>query len=138
MNKRERERITAMYSRCIEVVGLSYSQTETIRKASMALSRWCERECNGEVERDERTNLVYHFYDVHTITGWKRESYRVPDRETGAKRRIDAILDSAAPDWAWYYQTDPHGCAVYLYRKADLAEGQDINSVYSSIGIAIY
>ena len=137
MNKRERERITAMYYRLSELDGFTFAECETLRKASMILSRWGERECNGEIERDETTGKLFHFYDVQTRSGWQRKGYPVPDRETGAKKRIQAIIN-VHPGFDWYYQTDPRGAAVYIYRHEDVTPGVSVECSYSSIGIAVY
>jgi hypothetical protein len=137
MTKQEKERITALYHRLNEM-GFSFSECETLRKASMALSRWGERECNGEVERDEETGLTWHYYDVQRQDKvWIRKGFRVPDRETGAKKRITALL-KAHNDWDWYYQTDPRGCAVYLIPVKEVKSIAYLESNYSTIGIAIY
>ena len=45
MNKSERLRITELYYRMSEH-GFSFEEMETIRKASLQLHRWSERECN--------------------------------------------------------------------------------------------
>lgn len=37
-----------------------------------------------------------------------------------------------------YHQPDPRGHSLYLYKPADLKEGQSISAVYSSIGTPIY
>lgn len=134
MNKRERERITAMYYRLSEL-GFTFAECETLRRASMTLSRWCERECNGEIEREKETGKPYAvFCGFNSNTIYRRT---VPDRETGAKKRIQAII-AAHPGLDWYYQTDPRGCAVYIYRHNDIIPGVNIESSYSFIGIAVY
>lgn len=57
------------------------------------------------------------------------------------RARLRAFNRAAAvlPDGLMlYHQPDPRGYALYLYRPADLKEGQSIGSVYSSIGTPIY
>lgn len=134
MNKSERLRIAELYYRMSEH-GFSFDEMETLRKASLQLSRWCERECNEDIERreDGRVYLTVH----GPRSNW---SYPIRDMESAAKRRIDAIL-AYHPGWAWYYQGDPRGCSVYLYHTDDpvLTYGEtSIESCYSSIGIAVY
>jgi len=134
MNKQERERIVNLHRRLSEA-GFMYDQIEAMRKASKALSRWCERECNGEIERDEESGkpfAVFNGFNSKTI-------YRRPvrDLELASRKRLFEIVSESVPGWGWYYQTDPRGCAVYLYRFDDLGD-KDISSVYSSIGIAVY
>ena len=135
MTKSERLRITEMYYRMSEH-GFTFEEMETLRKASNTLHRWSERECNEDIERREDGKV---YLTVHPMSG-KPWSYPIRDMESAAKRRIDAILANH-PGWAWYYQADPRGCSVYLYRIDDpvLAYGNvSIESCYNSIGIAIY
>lgn len=133
MNKTERERITRLSWQLYDR-GFTYDECETLRKASNALSRWCERECNEDIERREDGRV---YLTVHPLHGspW---SYPIRDMESAAKRKIDAILANHS-GWAWYYQGDPRGVSVYLYRSNDERLSQyPIESIYSSIGIAIY
>ena len=133
MTKKEALRITELYYRMSEH-GFSFEEMETIRKASNALHRWSERECNEDIERREDGRV---YLTIHPMSG-KSWSYPIRDMESAAKRRIDAIL-YMHPGWAWYYQTDPRGVSVYLYRSNDERLSQyPIESIYSSIGIAIY
>lgn len=131
------------YSR-MEKLGFTYSETETLRRAEMTLHRWAEREANGEVERDEKTGKVHA---VNPNTG-ERRRYTVPDRETGAWKRVLRtlehrnqrleILDQANYDELIpYHQTDCRGCALYLVKKSDLGE-HDISAVYNrGFGVCI-
>ena len=135
MTKSERLRITELYYRMSEH-GFTFEEMETLRKASNTLHRWSERECNEDIERREDGKV---YLTVHPMSG-KPWSYPIRDMETAATKRINAIL-SNHPGWAWYYQADPRGCSVYLYRVDDpiLAYGGvSIESCYSSIGIPIY
>ena len=134
MNKSERLRITELYYRMSEH-GFSFEEMETIRKASLQLHRWSERECNEDIERREDGKV---YLTVHPMSG-KPWSYPIRDMESAAKRRIEAILANH-PGWAWYYQTDPRGCSVYLYQpeRMMLLGAWPIESCYNSIGIAIY
>jgi len=137
MTKREKERITRLYHRLYDL-GFTDNECETLRKASMNLSRWAERECNGEVERDENTGKPFHSYEVKSFGKWVRLASPVPDREIGAKKRITEVLRSH-PDWIWFHQTDPRGAALYLIPAETIEKGSDyISCNYSSIGIAIY
>lgn len=115
-------------------LGITCEDSERLRRISMTLGRWSERECNGEVEVDEDgtaygTNAAY---STGRITRWK-----VPNRERGALNRLAAIM-AKYPELGAYHQTDPRGAALYIYRKADIPEGSSIDSVYSSFGVAVY
>ena len=129
MTKKERERITKLFYRLSEL-GFTFTECESLRRISMALSRWGERECNGEIERDEKTGKPFHYRYGHT-------GYPVPDRESGALRRLQAII-KGHPGLDYYYQTDPRGAALYIYRHDDVIPGVSVECSYSSIGIAVY
>jgi hypothetical protein len=84
--------------------------------------------------------------------------YQTPDRETGALKRIAAILaphapkqytaetcpgrpcgaecDHASPGLTFYHQGDPRGCCLYLIRPGDVPAGSTVDSCYSN-GIAV-
>ena len=110
-------------------MGFSPAQADALRKISQTLTRWCEAECNGEIER----SASWRAERVHYSPTGERRAYAIPDRENGALRRLRVIL--AGTDWTYYYQTNPRGCAVYLI---PVAETGNIESRYSSIGIAVY
>ena len=75
------------------------------------------------------------------------------DRETGARKRLQAIIhaanerryvgDSASlhnahcDDLTPYVQGDPRGAALYILRPGDIPEGQTADSCYSR-GICVY
>ena len=128
MNKAEAQRRYDQETRLVDM-GFSDAQAEALRRISQTLSRWCEAECNGEIERSDSGRAER----VHYSPTGERRAYAIPDRESGALRRLRIIL--AGTDWTYYYQTDPRGCAVYLI---PVAETGNIESRYSSIGIAVY
>lgn len=122
----------------IEGLKFTLDEAETLRRAEMTLTRWAERECNGEIERDEETGKVY---SVNTRTG-ERRRWTVPDRETGALKRIEATVkarNAREPEsgpLSFYHQTDPRGCALYILRPGDVPEGKNANAYYTN-GIAV-
>jgi hypothetical protein len=130
-------------------LGFTQSESDKLRRISMTLRRWHELECGidgGCVERDETTGKAM----------W-RSSYSgklspIQDRETGAKRRLCAIVDACnkarrthmtgdkmTPEdgLRYYIQTDPRGAALYIIRPGDVPEGQTVDSCYSR-GICVY
>lgn len=127
-------------------LGFTFDEIETLRRAEMTLHRWAERECNGEVERDESTGKTYavsrYGYGA-TVT-----RYRVADRETGALRRIAEAVTARnqraeienfpiqRKPLGYYHQTDPRGCALYILRPGDVPEGEDVRAYYSR-GLAV-
>lgn len=95
-----------------------------LRRAALTLHRWAEEECNGTIQRDEVTGTPYRYRDDATRYGI------VPDREDGALRRVREVCERLG--MAFYHQTDPRGCALYVAR--DDAGMTDSN--YSTVGIA--
>lgn len=115
---------------CATLNGLGFSddEIEHLRRIQMTLHRWSERECNGDIQRDENTNRPF--------TEWfpgKRQWK--PDKEAGALRRLAKIMEGKIGVQA-YVQGDPRGCALYIVRNSDVPVGADIESYYSR-GIAV-
>lgn len=122
-------------------LGFTVDQADALRRISLTLHRWHERECGidgGCIERNETDNTAW----------WRTESgrtWQIADRENGAIRRLDAILKTrnttadayGDPALSYYLQTDPRGCALYILRPGDVPEGGEVESYYSR-GIAIY
>ncbi len=117
-------------------LGLTHDEAETIRRISMTLHRWSEHECNGNIQRDEVTGGPRWFSDYEMQRAITPKGTVIPDREAGAIRRMNKII-KAHPGLAWYYQADPRGAQVYVY-SVDKLEGRSIDSVYDSIGVAVY
>lgn len=149
MNKREAERQTHQENTLLQL-GFTTDEAAALRRISMTLRRWYELECGdgyGYIERDETTGRPY----MRTDRGTR---YRVADRETGAIKRLKAIIearnsrtpplsvvmlkDRAAPDTlSTYLQTDPRGACLYILRPGDIPEGKDPAAYYTR-GICIY
>ncbi len=148
MNRKEAERITHQENTLMSL-GFTKEEAESLRRISMTLHRWHELECgmdNGCIERDEQTGKAY-WLDSQTM----RRS-KIADRETGAKRRLAAIIGqrngrpaikdgrlNANPNGpvSAYIQTDPRGSALYILRPGDVPEGESAESFYNR-GIAVY
>lgn len=151
MTKREAER----WANVVRVLsgegyGISRDDIEALYRVERALHRWSERECNGEVETDEDGKAWHSSYgDLHNGTAVLRS--RVPNREAGALRRLAAIM-ARYPHLRAYHQTDPRGCALYVYRQDRFVEWRKrhavecgdgstfvagIDSCYSSVGVAV-
>lgn len=113
--------------------GISYNDALALRRVAMTLHAWHEAECgtgNGCIERDGETGKTY----FRNASSGKR--YSTPDRETGALKRLAAIV-ARYPGLSYYVQTDPRGAALYILRAGDVPEGQDQGCFYSR-GIAVY
>ena len=128
MNKAEARRRYEQETLLVSM-GFSAAQAEVLRKISQTLTRWCEAECNGEIERSDSGRAER----VHYSPTGERWACALPDRESGALRRLRIIL--AGTNWTYFYQTDPRGCALYLI---PVTETENIESRYSSVGIAVY
>lgn len=115
MNARDKnyQLMDRMDRRSIE---LSYDEVNELRRISLTLSSWCEKECGDSsqyaswsIERDEKTDLPYL---VTYYNNGKVSRYRIADKEKGALKRAKAICE--ANGLFFYYQTDPRGCALYI------------------------
>lgn len=142
MNRKEALR-QAKQAETLQALGFTADETEALRRISMTLRRWFELECgdgNGCIERDDETQRTYW---LNANTGHR---HRIPDRETGARKRLAAIIGqrngrpgivngrlSAEPAGkvTAYVQTDPRGAALYILRPGDIPEGADVSSYYS-------
>lgn len=136
-------------------LGFTFEEARNLRRISMALRRWFERECGidgGAIERDPDTGRPYWISEDNGRG--PRRRWPVADRETGALKRLGAIMaarnsrtpplsvvmlpDRAAPDTLTaYIQTDPRGAALYILRPGDVPEGKDPGAYYTR-GICIY
>lgn len=100
-----------------------FFSVQRLRRAEMVLHRWCERECNGEIQRDEDTDKPFGYY------GANRDSkYPAHDLEKGALKRIKDICE--AKGIYFFYQQDPRGCALYVSKEP-------LNDANYSNGIAV-
>ena len=142
MTKREAERQTAQENTLIEL-GFTREEADQLRRISVRLHSWYERECgngNGAIERDEETDKPY-WYNPNTGS-----RYPIRDMERGAERRLKAIIDARnlaaakgdnSPALSYYLQTDPRGAALYILRPGDVPDGADVQGYYNR-GICIY
>lgn len=113
--------------------GMTDADAFALRRVAMTLHRWHELECGtdtGGVERDETTGKTYWY---NAMTGRRSPT---PDRETGALRRLAAIM-ARYPALSAYVQGDPRGAAVYVLRTGDDPAGADPDAYYSR-GLAVY
>ena len=92
MTKKEALRITELIYRLCEH-GFPDAEVEAMRRVSHTLTRWCEAECNGEIERMTGSNKPEHVHESRGLGGqWIRYHYPIPDRENGAIKRMNRIL----------------------------------------------
>jgi hypothetical protein len=127
MTRKEYQRRAHQLEACRRL-GLSEAEAETLRRASMTLSRWGEMECNHDVQRDEATNKVTIRYCRND--GNMSKPQRIADRETPAIKRCEAI--AKARGLVFYHQGDPRGAQVYI-GKPEALDGKPIDQVYSRL-----
>ncbi len=129
MNTKDR-RIAHFYE-CAERYGITKDDADSLRRIEMTLHRWAERECgdgsNWCIERDEVTGKPFNVY--HGPHGGNRR-YPIADKEGGALKRLGIIM-ARYHDLLAYHQGDCRGCALYVLRKTDVRQGEDLNAVYS-------
>ena len=118
-------------------LGFTNEEADTLRRISITLRRWHERECGtdgGCIERDDDGRT----YWKSEHSGWRT---RIADRETGALKRLQNIIKSrnvrADDPLNFYIQGDPRGAALYILRPQDIPEGKDPAAYYSR-GICVY
>ena len=120
----------------LRMAGFSSDDAWALRRCSMTLHRWFERECIGEIEEDEdgRAWGLYMHGERLYMHGERR--YRIPNRRAGAERTIKAIM-FRYPTMRAYIQTDPRGCSLYILREGDVPEGGRDREYYSR-GIPVF
>ncbi len=131
MTKREARDLFDQENR-LRALNISHDDAAALHRISMTLRRWFELECgsnHGCIERDEQTNRPYWHENIY---GGR---FPVLDRETGARKRLAAIM-AQYPTLTAYVQTDPRGCALYILTAEQLEGIYMIASIYTR-GVAI-
>ena len=161
MTRKEAERL-AKQSAVLQSLGFTAEEAEQLRRISMTLQRWHELECGDgneygswAIERDDNGDGPPFMVRHHYMHGKGKDTVtrtRIADRETGAKKRLAAILGQRNGRPALvngqlkathggkvtaYIQTDPRGAALYIIRPGDVPPGADVESCYSR-GICVY
>lgn len=121
-------------------LGITYDDSQALRRISMTLRRWFELECGNSndyaswaIERDEETEIPYMVNHPHTNAASYRT--RIADKETGARKRL-AVIMARYPRLTAYVQGDPRGCALYILTADQLSSEHSIDSIYTR-GVAI-
>jgi hypothetical protein len=143
MNKRTAEMLGRL-----QALGTTGDDALALRRISMTLSRWFDLECGDgnkwgswAIERDEKTEVPYMVYHRYS-RGQGKDTVtrtRIADRETGARKRLAAIM-ARYPSLIAYVQTDPRGASLYVLRRSDIPEGQTDEQVdqFYTRGIAVH
>lgn len=142
------ERTHRFFNRMSEL-GFSFEEANALRRIEMILHRWFEMECGIDnpmggttaIERDETSDKPFLRVMFQPRVGpYVDRSTPCADREKGARKRLAAIMERHPGLWA-YVQTDPRGCALYIGRKDDMANGAGFNpeSLHSAYnrGVAV-
>ena len=106
-----------MKAKIISIPGVDPKDAAALRRISMTLHSWHERECGtgtGCIERDETTGRPY-WRNSYTLT-----RSPISDLEAGAMRRLKAIM-SRYPALSYYVQTDPRGAVLAFYAVYSIA-----------------
>lgn len=126
---------TARLMQTLNRLGFTIEESLDLFKIERTLHRWHERECNGEIDRDEKTGKVYSVFECHR-RGPIRTRFPIRDMETAALRKLAGIMASK-PALLSYVQTDPRGVALYILEPKHIIPGYTIDSCYSN-GICVY
>ena len=107
-----------------EGIFLSAKDAEILRKASLTFHRWDEKCCGWSTPgrygasyalvRDEDGDGK-PYLEIHPNARLKTEWVRIPDRESGALRRVAGVCERNGLDY--YRQNDPRGCSLYISTK---------------------
>lgn len=133
--------------------GISDEDAHALRRIAMTLHRWHELECGDSDEHSswcvsrgrkvsarsgtfEYDDAGAPYLERHPHDGGKTLYTRLGDRETGAKKRLAAIM-AKYPTLGFYIQGDPRGAALYILRPGDVPAGEDSGAYYSR-GLAVY
>lgn len=94
---------------------------------SRSLRAWNEKECNGEIQCDDRGKCRLYLADKYgcfTIPGppLVNQEKAILTKAQQIASKYGAII---------YHQEDPRGCALFIYKEQELRDGQRIDSCYS-------
>jgi hypothetical protein len=140
MNRKEAIRQTHQID-TLRNLGFSNEEADKLRRISLTLQRWYERECGtdgGSIERGDDGKAYWRSERTGKLT-------RTADRETGAIKRLRNIVHARNirqpraedPLLSFYVQSDPRGAALYILRPQDVPQGKNPAEYYSN-GICIY
>lgn len=156
MTKREHEQRQFITDQLLRL-GFQDYEIRRLRRASRTLTRWFELECGDSneygswaIERDG-ADIPYRVHHSHRPP-FNTTRFRIPDRERGARRAIDKIVENRntrhytqntdyygirRDELTTYIMTDPRGCALHILRPGDVPEGKDPSAYYTN-GIAVW
>ncbi len=145
MTKREALELAHQQNRLM-ALGISMDDAEALRRISMTLRNWFEKECGNSndhgswaIERDGGDSdgkpfMVHHHYR-HGQGKDTVSRTPIADREMGARKRLKAIM-AKYPTLTAYVQGDPRGCSLYILTAEQLKGEYPIDSIYNR-GVAV-
>jgi hypothetical protein len=124
----KQKRLIELFGR-LQELGFTYNEAVSLRRIEMTLQRWGEKECgdgsNWAIERDETTGKPFNVWHGEG----KPSRHPIADREAGALRRLEGIVINRNTrnenQVAYYHQSDPRGCALYLIKGEDITKPID-------------
>ena len=99
-------------------------------QCSRQMNRWGTAHCNGDVQTDEDTGKIYRYWGVGDKPP---QLVSIPDRGKAILARASKI--ARAHHLYVYHQSDPRGCSLYLLRRKDMKNKDNIQ--YTN-GVALY
>lgn len=143
MNKRDAMALTDQQNRLM-ALGISRDDADALRRISRTLRYWFELECgtgSGQIsisierDGDAPDSKPYRRIQYPSAYGYIDRRSPIADRETGARRRLAAIM-ARYPHLTAYVQSDPRGCALYILTAEQLTGEHPIDAIYTR-GVAI-
>lgn len=132
--------------------GVTYPDANSLRRIALTLRRWFTLECGDSNNaaswaivrgRKEGGAFIHDddgkpFIERHYYHENKPRYSLIPDRETGARKRLAALL-AKYPGLHAYIQTDPRGASLYLLTAEQVAhyDNKPLEQIYNN-GIAVY
>lgn len=117
-------------------LGFTTAEAFDLFKIERTLHKWHERECNGEINRDEITGKVYGIFECHR-RGPTRTRLPIRDLEKAALRKLAVIMANKSLVFS-YVQPDPRGVALYICEKERMPKFTYAIEAYYSNGLAVY
>jgi hypothetical protein len=139
---RERERFESIAR--AQKCGLTYDDAVALRRIALTLHRWFELECGDSndyvswcISRGRKVDGVFAnddsgkpYLEKHIHKGQPRVHYiPLPDRETGARKRLDKLM-AKYPQWRAYIQGDCRGGTIYLCKPEDATDSLYTRGVF--------
>ena len=121
------------YHRLAQRYGLTRYSWNVLRQCEKALHKWSEDECNGRIQWDDETGEPR----LYRKDQWGSYTCKGPVTFNREDHYLDLARKQAARyGLQIYHQSDPRGCALYVYSQSDL-NGSDIRSIYPTHAIAV-